>query len=1820
MTETNLNFTPLKFCSLLKLVFDFHYYSSLNLCIDLEESILKVALPESSNYFFTLLTFYNTCNKQKRKAIQIRHSKLYFHSIEEKISRIQSLLISTPKKPNEITGLNPENEDSISSFNSSLSSDQDEDAMVTTILSEAVNQFKEDYVLNTPFLQVQQVLTETLAPINVEEELNMVNNELGLQSLIDYYNDVPSEEKIVAYSIYQRECNRCNISVKEIGEFKTAEEIDHEIAVLEAFHYNEDVPDVCPSAQPVFQPVAPTKQDLERQNYLAKTSEWSTWHTEDSLDSQRYLQLTHTEKCALGGDIYTPLHDVAVQEAKKFNKPIYEKLDRQRKSKAVKRNQSTSKPKRKYVKKQPVQAVDPLVGGKKSNRGPGEDPDEADRARRARQEQIRRDVAQRQNQPLSPRQQQQQQGIRDFANRSARLRVPTQDRRVLAVSTQPTNRLSGVSIPAPPPPPPIAPEVQLQYYMMSLSHAVREMRLALNVPVDQLVWINVHQLFNKVHAEFKRIEKEVKQKTGMDWKTFGRKFQAVEPDYRRIMKRFSELHSRLEKAQPPPLRPPRIVLPTEEPTIYEDEHGRKIGALAASRTRFLTEEFNRDILGHTVVMVPVPKVKHRTADELRRLDEQDRSLARLRRGKKKSHVRTNEAFKNTVLSNYPESVWSTSLQEIKNYYMQLGQSGFGYFEFVFDVAFPIDETPQEHWENITEPTRVADNVFAYVTSALNEPVTNWRIVFRTSAGNDLHYISTPWFRSVQRAYDDAYQKLFNWWKNYGQDGDYVKEIWIQARTQQSSHLTMEGEEITDTEYQGALGERQKRDQLNRDKKRRQEEQQQEDLEREEIRQRLRAEVDQDLLQQEEEERQKQQEAEDFERYALHGAASTRKMEKRFQALNETWLLVSPQSKVNCLWTAICMGKAAVEERFDLEKILVCKTVQNKMGSRLKNKLGSTFAHFGCSEDLQKAADHLKAKLVVYNFELTVLATFEPKEGDVVCEISLLLEYGHYYAMIPKRILGEGFLQYITQAQAEKPGRYRVKSKDFAEVLRRIVVYDIESYRKPLDPEEKVVEQIAYAIGWSLVVKDEEEEKHLVTKGYIMHPVTMNGKDYTFAYKHVLGVDCLEKALNEWLKEPVFHDACFYAHNGGKFDLRLIMGQTKLCSREKYEIDPTQTIELNGRFILMTIYNKKYYYDEEGSRRKVSKKESSKLSKEEMFHRISFKDSLPLFGVGNSLAELCKEFDVPHKKLEEQIDVHSLQYADTWEQNWNEHNLAKYLENDVFGLLEVLLKFEEECYGSTGLHITQVNTGASLAKKYFLKSLYDDEEKGTCIYELMPEEDTFLRASFNGGRVENFCSKKVEEKVYYYDFTSLYPDVARQDLPVGKPVWLISPEEETLLSPERIREVVNQKWHQRIELRQSHGMKMFWKVLVRSPLAAAGQPDLYRKPLIGLKNESTKGMFLFCWFSDWTEVTLYEEEILEAIDRKLDYEFRPVNAIQFNSAPVLTRAMNELFKKKADAKMEGKPALSKLWKIVINSLFGVWGLKKYGREGIEIAKAEFSMWCLALVQEKLVDVDQHGEYIVCRRLKDLEVHDCNVALASAITSEARLKLYRCIWDIQDHGGEILYCDTDSMITTCCIEEHQDLFDRWMGETRGEALGSLKNEVDECYQKLNKRIQKENEAKLKANPNMNRAELTPLVEPKPYFDQTVIVAPKLYLVSAEGGKIIKKAHKGYKEDSKHGDVVTYERLCKLVDSNLPPEERIMEQNTIQWVGGNGDILKGEIGVTLVQRHKVIRQVINKGTVTEDGTVLPFNNLPSKDAEKQKLDAEFDAILAQMTPEPL
>jgi hypothetical protein len=112
------------------------------------------------------------------------------------------------------------------------------------------------------------------------------------------------------------------------------------------------------------------------------------------------------------------------------------------------------------------------------------------------------------------------------------------------------------------------------------------------------------------------------------------------------------------------------------------------------------------------------------------------------------------------------------------------------------------------------------------------------------------------------------------------------------------------------------------------------------------------------------------------------------------------------------------------------------------------------------------------------------------------------------------------------------------------------------------------------------------------------------------------------------------------------------------------------------------------------------------------------------------------------------------------------------------------------------------------------------------------------------------------------------------------------------------------------------------------------------------------------------------------------------------------------------------------KLMVNSLYGSMGLKK--KDVVQIitfSEKEFlnilnntnvsNFYKVNNCYIILIKDDYKYNHFFCQNEKFSDLSLRNVSYASAITSKARIKLYKAILDVKNDGGRLLYCDTDSI---------------------------------------------------------------------------------------------------------------------------------------------------------------------------------------------------------------
>lgn len=190
-----------------------------------------------------------------------------------------------------------------------------------------------------------------------------------------------------------------------------------------------------------------------------------------------------------------------------------------------------------------------------------------------------------------------------------------------------------------------------------------------------------------------------------------------------------------------------------------------------------------------------------------------------------------------------------------------------------------------------------------------------------------------------------------------------------------------------------------------------------------------------------------------------------------------------------------------------------------------------------------------------------------------------------------------------------------------------------------------------------------------------------------------------------------------------------------------------------------------------------------------------------------------------------------------------------------------------------LDICDCFTSATMAKKLYFNKYYPRYTKDRWvggkrvikqfIYHVNRKTDKFIRNSYFGGRCDIHKFGRFN-KVYYYDFTSLYPYCgSKQLMPIGLPVDVKGSD---------------------IDIENFFGFIRCKVTTNKSTI-----------PLHGMKHNNK---LVFAHHTN-TEMYLFSEEIKKGL--KIGYTYEFLEGCSFDKAPLLKDIMQDGFKLKADAK-------------------------------------------------------------------------------------------------------------------------------------------------------------------------------------------------------------------------------------------------------------------------------------------------------------------------------
>jgi hypothetical protein len=282
---------------------------------------------------------------------------------------------------------------------------------------------------------------------------------------------------------------------------------------------------------------------------------------------------------------------------------------------------------------------------------------------------------------------------------------------------------------------------------------------------------------------------------------------------------------------------------------------------------------------------------------------------------------------------------------------------------------------------------------------------------------------------------------------------------------------------------------------------------------------------------------------------------------------------------------------------------------------------------------------------------------------------------------------------------------------------------------------------------------------------------------------------------------------------------------------------------------------------------------------------------------------------------------------------------------------------------------------------------------------------------------------------------------------------------------------------------------------------------------------------------------------------------------------------EAFKRKAEAKKAGNKALAQVWKIIINSAYGFWGIRVEDKDSVLIQEKGACDIHDYINRGKFLNYTEIGKYGIARVLKDLPIKDFNVGVASAISSYSRCRLWSLVDGIETKGKQVFMCDTDSVITDAKLNDYPDLIEEFMWDGCGDALGSLKNEADDHLKDCGW-----------ANDDINR--LREEEGGMLHFDALILGGCKFYCLRKKGCEDIAKL-KGFKKSK--GEELAFE------DFEMMANKGVKTQKQVQFLCPKMNHLSVDekFSMRTPKVTKKFRFLYNKGVVHDDGTITSFYN---------------------------
>ena len=399
----------------------------------------------------------------------------------------------------------------------------------------------------------------------------------------------------------------------------------------------------------------------------------------------------------------------------------------------------------------------------------------------------------------------------------------------------------------------------------------------------------------------------------------------------------------------------------------------------------------------------------------------------------------------------------------------------------------------------------------------------------------------------------------------------------------------------------------------------------------------------------------------------------------------------------------------------------------------------------------------------------------------------------------------------------------------------------------------------------------------------------NGKESSLYYltEYKNNKDMLYKCIYDMMTK--YNNYTVYVHNFSNFDYYFILDMLK--DQDLIKMDPfykdnklyslTLTLIINNKFHKIII--KDSYLLLSSSLRKLGKDYNVDILKG--YFPYSFVNNNNLNYIGE-----IPDYIYYNNNINQPISYDAylqlkLEYLNN---NWSvKIETLRYLESDLLCLYQVITQFSKNIFQLEHVNITKSLSISSITFKIF-KTNYLNDYKLPLIKGIHHDR---MREAFFGGHVDVYKPfATFDNPIYCYDVNSLYPFVmSNNDFPIGNPV-----------------------------LSFDKDLNNYFGILYCNITT----PEYLDKPVLPFRGEDST---IYFPLGNW-KGTYFSEELKEAVNL-YSYKIEIIYGYKFErGSNIFTDLVNRYFELKKYAKSIGEHSKAAVSKLIMNSLFGRFGMK------------------------------------------------------------------------------------------------------------------------------------------------------------------------------------------------------------------------------------------------------------------------------------------------------